>query len=228
MSKIPKIIHITSKEKTETNQIFINYLKKLHPDFTVKYYDDLKCMEVLEKKFGHHFVNRFKKIKNGAHKADYFRYAVLYLEGGYYIDTDNWPSKRLDAIDDGGCDLISVVWKMKKTFPEKDKYHKNHIHNGFIACVKNLDFIKDLFIYSFNNPDPKEAHQLLEPYLNNLYYYVYCRYFYIKLLELTDDDELLSNKKYISKKLTFKLLSNNERFILYCKVDPPIFALKNN
>lgn len=30
--------------------------------------------------------------------------------------------------------LISVLWKMKKSFPETDKYH---IHNGFIACVKN-------------------------------------------------------------------------------------------
>ena len=41
MSKFPKIIHITSKEKTETNKILINYLKKLHPNFVVKYYDDL-------------------------------------------------------------------------------------------------------------------------------------------------------------------------------------------
>lgn len=48
MSKIPKIIHITSKEKTEANKILINYLKKLHPNFVVKYYDDLKCMEVLK------------------------------------------------------------------------------------------------------------------------------------------------------------------------------------
>ena len=48
---IPKIIHLTAKKRCDVNDIQISYLKKLHPDFEINFYDDDLCKEYLTKNY---------------------------------------------------------------------------------------------------------------------------------------------------------------------------------
>jgi mannosyltransferase OCH1-like enzyme len=146
MNKIPKIIHLTAKYKSNTNIIQINYLKKINPEFEVHFYNDELCKKFLLENYNKKFVDCFLNIKLGEHKADFFRYCILYKYGGYYIDTDNWPVIKLDKLINNDCDLISTLCKMN-SFPDNDKYNQNHIHNGFIACKPELIIMKDLIEY---------------------------------------------------------------------------------
>ena len=222
---IPKIIHLTAKKRSDVNDIQIAYLKKLHPDFEINFYDDDLCKKYLTKNYNQQYVDCFNNIKNGAHKADFFRYCILFKQGGYYIDTDNWPTVRLDTLIDN-CDLVSTLCKMVSSFPNNDKYHKNHIHNGFIECKPNLIIIKNLIDYIYQNSNPEIAHKILEPDLKSikpLYYYCYVRHFYILLHNMTfkKPNELLPNKIYKIDKFKLRLLNYSDRCIYYCCRKPP-------
>ena len=61
---IPKIIHLTAKKRRDVNDIQISYLKKLHPDFEINFYDDDLCKEYLTKKYNKQYVDCFSNIKN--------------------------------------------------------------------------------------------------------------------------------------------------------------------
>ena len=37
----------------------------------------------------------FKDLKIGAHKADFFRYCILYIYGGIYIDIKIFPQNNI-------------------------------------------------------------------------------------------------------------------------------------
>jgi len=62
--------------------------KSKNPDFKYHLYDDKECEMFLAKYFTPKHVQTFNSIKSGAGKADFFRYCILYIKGGVYIDID--------------------------------------------------------------------------------------------------------------------------------------------
>ena len=83
--QIPKIIHQTYYNKNLPIQIQanINHLKNENPDWDFRLYDD----DDIEKYIQSHFpqlLTIYKKINPnyGAAKADFFRYIVMYKDGG--------------------------------------------------------------------------------------------------------------------------------------------------
>lgn len=87
---IPKRIHQTWKTKTSNPSIDV--LRKTwidhHPSFEYHYYDDIDIARFISKYFDERVQSTFKRIRNGSLKADLFRYCVLYICGGVYIDVD--------------------------------------------------------------------------------------------------------------------------------------------
>lgn len=90
---IPKIIHQT----WYNNDLPIEYIniiehnKKLNPNFIFKFYTDKDIDNILEnnKNIISSFIsNAYYKInpKYGPARADLFRYLIIYLEGGIYLD----------------------------------------------------------------------------------------------------------------------------------------------
>lgn len=87
---IPKIIHQTYHSKTLPINIFeiVEDFKKNNPDWEYRFYDNNQCSEYIFNNFGQEFLDIYDSINAsyGAAKADFFRYLVLYREGGAYFD----------------------------------------------------------------------------------------------------------------------------------------------
>lgn len=61
-------------------------LIKQNPEFNHYLYDDAMCRDFIAKYFSTEIVYTFNKLKPGAYKADLWRYCVLYIHGGIYLD----------------------------------------------------------------------------------------------------------------------------------------------
>lgn len=61
-------------------------LKKDNPEFRYYLYDDQMCRDFIQTHFDEDTVWAFDKLKPGAYKADLWRYCVLYIHGGIYLD----------------------------------------------------------------------------------------------------------------------------------------------
>ncbi len=61
-------------------------LQKQNPQFEYYLFDDEDCLEFIHEYFDVSVENAFKKLIPGAYKADLWRYCVLYIHGGIYLD----------------------------------------------------------------------------------------------------------------------------------------------
>jgi mannosyltransferase OCH1-like enzyme len=61
-------------------------LKTQNPEFKFHLYDDNMCREFIKNNFEDDILYAFDKIKPGAFKADLWRYCILYIKGGIYLD----------------------------------------------------------------------------------------------------------------------------------------------
>lgn len=61
-------------------------LKLQNPEFEFFLYDDAECREFIAKHFAKEVVDAYDKLIPGAYKADLWRYCVLYVNGGIYLD----------------------------------------------------------------------------------------------------------------------------------------------
>ena len=168
--KIPKKIYLTyfAKDKIP-NKVWRN-LKLYGKGYEINFFSDNDCVDYLKINFGRKFSNKFKKLKHGAHKADFFRYCILYKEGGIYLDIDLEPKAHFSQIFDhiseklfysvitGNAILNKIkekkVSKIKKIFRRLKNKSDLEIFQALIATYpKNPIFkklIKDFWI--MNNP----------------------------------------------------------------------------
>lgn len=111
--RVPKIIHQTYHNKTlplalEQNT---NKLRQDNPDWELRLYDDDDIDHYIQTKFPDlHSI--YKKINSnyGAAKADFFRYLVVYAEGGVYLDIKSNAEKPLDSIIKASDKYILSHW----------------------------------------------------------------------------------------------------------------------
>jgi mannosyltransferase OCH1-like enzyme len=64
----------------------VELLQKQNPEFTYYLYDDDMCRNFIKDNFDDEIVYTFDKLKPGAYKADLWRYCILYIKGGIYLD----------------------------------------------------------------------------------------------------------------------------------------------
>jgi mannosyltransferase OCH1-like enzyme len=62
------------------------FLVKSNPEITFHFYDDNDCREFIKDNFEDDVLNAFDKLIPGAYKADLWRYCILYINGGIYLD----------------------------------------------------------------------------------------------------------------------------------------------
>jgi mannosyltransferase OCH1-like enzyme len=64
----------------------IEHNQTLNPEFKFHLYDDDDCFQFIKNHFSADILNAYTKLKPGAYKADLWRYCVLYVNGGIYMD----------------------------------------------------------------------------------------------------------------------------------------------
>jgi len=113
-NNIPKIIHQTYPTKNINNDIQnnINILKNLNPDYEYHLYDDNDIIDFIKENYDSHILETYNKInpKYGPARADYFRYLLMYIKGGIYLDIKSSCEKPFDTIIKSDDEFILTHW----------------------------------------------------------------------------------------------------------------------
>jgi len=63
-----------------------NYLVESNPLINFHLYDELECREFIQKHFKPDVLDAYDRLKPCSYKADLWRYCILYINGGFYMD----------------------------------------------------------------------------------------------------------------------------------------------
>jgi len=116
-----------TKELPPIMKNFNNLLKEQNPEFQFHLYDDNDCREFISQHFDSDVVHAFDSLKPGAYKADLWRYCVLYINGGIYLDIKYYGIN--------GFKLISLT-------------EKEHYANDWTPKTKGLDINFEKGVYN--------------------------------------------------------------------------------
>jgi mannosyltransferase OCH1-like enzyme len=89
-SKFPRLIHMTLKSKLNMSTKIrsnIQSFKELNPSFDVMLYDD-NDMRNMVKEHKPHMIDTFDSFETNVERADFWRYLVMHVKGGVYVDSD--------------------------------------------------------------------------------------------------------------------------------------------
>jgi len=160
MSNIPKNIFQTWEVSEEKIGIemrnLINTWKEKNPTYKYLLYDAKDRQNFIKNNFSKKIYDVYCRILPGAYKADLWRYCVLYINGGVYIDVDTICIGNLDDFLHKGIDFICPI-----DFNRNVMEGTHNLSNGFIASVpksKILKYCIDIIIYQIDNniiPDSK-------------------------------------------------------------------------
>ena len=98
--RIPRIIHQTYFEEITMEkypQLFRLQNTWKASGWEYRFYDDDAARKYIATNYPSRFVSVFEALLPGAYKADFFRYLVLFKEGGIYVDVDVMLNTNLDT-----------------------------------------------------------------------------------------------------------------------------------
>ena len=101
MPLIPKVIYQTWKTKNLEPKLekVRNNIQKINPDYKIVLFDDDDIETWIKENFDDEIIwNTYKKLKVGAARADFWRYLILYKNGGIYLDIDSNITESLDLL----------------------------------------------------------------------------------------------------------------------------------
>jgi hypothetical protein len=132
---IPKNIFLTWKSYDIPYDMSatINKNKADYPDFTFYIYDDKLCKDFITAHFNSTVVDAFNTLIPGSYKADLWRYCVLYIHGGIYMDI---KFKIL------GLDLLKLI-ENECFVKDRPSHFKNGkgVYNGFIVVKPRNNYL---------------------------------------------------------------------------------------
>ncbi len=152
---IPKVIYMTYHDIDSIPNSVINNFKNFCKGYTIEIHSDQSCEEFLYENYGNDSVQLFREIPIGAHKADFWRYCILYYKGGYYFDIKTSLKTHIDNIFD--------ISQEKQWFTVIcDKKYKSCLYNGIIVTPPLNPVLWDALIYFYTN--------INVPYMSHVHY----------------------------------------------------------
>lgn len=139
----PKAIYQTwsTKKLPASIQNSIDLMLLLNSEYEYRLFDDRDMLLFIEQNYDSTVVDAFNSLTIGGAKADFWRYLILYKNGGVYLDIDSMIVGSLnELVSDDGCCVISrennfglfVQWCLMFT--------PNHLilKNCIESCVENI------------------------------------------------------------------------------------------
>ena len=121
--KIPKILHQTYSTRQIPQPLSdnISKIKKLNPDWEYRFYDDTDIVRFIKENYDSKILKIFLRInpKYGAARADLFRYLLMYVCGGVYLDIKGSLAKPLNSVIRTDDEFLLSRWHDKN-----DEQHK--------------------------------------------------------------------------------------------------------
>lgn len=152
---IPKVVYMTYHDIDSVPQYVFDNINKYCSGYEVKIYNHNMCLEFLEKYYGKEAVEIFNNMEIGAHKADFWKYCILYVFGGYYFDIKTDFQTHINNIFDS---------KKEKTWYTVKA--GDAIFNGIIVTPPHNPVILDAIKHIYNNPKPTNYHTYVKELLN--------------------------------------------------------------
>jgi mannosyltransferase OCH1-like enzyme len=154
---IPKIVHQSYPTRKLPPEIKDNIkkMKKLNPGWEFKVYNDKDQEDFILKNYGTYTLEMYNKINPlyGAARADFFRYLLLYIEGGVWLDIKSTMTKPLDDLLLPEDEYILSNWNSDwpehwgnhpeyKIYPTREYTHLVELQQFFIISKKKHPFLK--------------------------------------------------------------------------------------
>lgn len=138
LNYIPKKIFQLVADKNKIHPDFqenINFIKKMNPDWSYTLFDDQDIIDYIMLHYGQDILFIYNKInsKYGAAKADFFRYLLMYKEGGVYLDIKSSCILPLSSIILPEDEYILCHWDLP-TQVHNIKNHDGEFQQWHIIC----------------------------------------------------------------------------------------------
>lgn len=126
---VPRILHLSWKSHQAVPQkVWQNIVEFVPTDFDVRFYSDDDCATYMSKLDKHGKIgSMYAAIENTAHKADAFRYAIMYQYGGVWLDIKTVLLQPIDSFLDMTVELTTAITSTSKA-----------VYQGVLACAPNM------------------------------------------------------------------------------------------
>tara|TARA_Y100000385_G_scaffold263855_1_gene296723 strand:+ start:116 stop:805 length:690 start_codon:yes stop_codon:yes gene_type:complete len=187
MTTIPKIIHLTHFNRSIIPKKVWDKFKIFAKDYKVKYYSNQDCIRFITQNYSKEKANIFRKLATGAHKADLFRYCVLYKLGGIYLDIKIVLVKNINTIFNHiNKNILYTVLSGR------------HIFQGVIATYPDNNIFCPL-INDFNKLDNDYFKEKITR--NNPKYHYFTKRFYQVIKNRIGQNPTVGVNKYNNQKI---------------------------
>jgi len=166
MNEIPRVLFQTNKKKNEEYVLDMINLK-LGAHWEYKFYSDddiIKFFEDNPVEELHDIIQKYNSIISGAHKADLFRYYYLYVNGGFFMDSDAMIYANIEYIVKD-FNFVSV----------NSSCHPGTIFQGILGASPKNEIIKRALFHAYNT----------EPQQLQVFYHYLCKHLYDIIKENT-------------------------------------------
>jgi hypothetical protein len=146
----------------------VEELKLGNPEFKHYLYDDKMCRDFIKENFNKDVLYAFDKLIPGAYKADLFRYCILYINGGIYLDI------KYRCINN-----FKLIYLMDREYYVRDRLRNQEhgIYQALLVCYPYnkilLNCINDIINNVKNNYyilDDSADLMISGPFLMNKYF----------------------------------------------------------
>lgn len=152
----------SSKELPPKMKHFRDIMIQENPEFTFHLYDDEECGRFIEEHFHPLVLWAYQSLKPGAYKADLWRYCILFVKGGIYMDIKYRPINgfRFVQLTKRNHYVRDFSFIKKKSIPEKNGGIYNALivstpHNPiFQKCIQQIIIHVKNRIYGVNPLSP--------------------------------------------------------------------------
>ena len=112
----------------------VNNIKNNNPEFNYELYDDQMCHDFIKTHFKPDVLYTYDKILPGAYKSDFWRYCILYIKGGIYLDI-KFKSN------------VKLIYLTDREYLVRDRIginNKKGIYQAIMICKKENILLKKL------------------------------------------------------------------------------------
>ena len=116
-----------SKDLPPKMQENVQQIKKQNPELEYFLYDDNDCIDFIKRHFPEDVCDAYNTLLPGAYKADLWRYCVMYIHGGVYIDI------KYKCVD--GFKFIDIMNREHFVLDTNQGYWKPGTHGIYNALI---------------------------------------------------------------------------------------------
>ncbi len=154
---VPQVVHLTYRNAESVPSYVWDNLKKYTKDIQVRFYTKEDCDFYLWNHYGAEVLQCWHAQENDTLKANLFQYAVLWREGGMYLDIKTDLRQPLAEMFKSNIPFTSVE--------TRDPTDDRMIQNGILGAAANHPILYNALLHAcqtHNLPNTRYLHTMLQ------------------------------------------------------------------